>query len=184
MSPRTRILIPATIAVILVGVIAVLVFSIPEIPEPTTPARPKPLPGVSSPGTPVTGEPAATLPSPPLLSPVATVPPAAIQGPPSFRLLVVPVEARARPGEAIQYTMTIEPGGGFNEPVSLRLDVRVLFLYHESFDLGTVDPPYPKSVGYRFVVPGDVPRGITVKAVLTGEGGGARDTVSLVLVIS
>jgi hypothetical protein len=52
------------------------------------------------------------------------------------------------------------------------------------FDLGTIDPPFPKTVTYRFVVPSDVPAGITVSGVLAAEGGGVRDTTSLILVIS
>ena len=121
----------------------------------------------------------------PFPSPMSTTVPETliIQGPPAFRLLVTPVEVRARPGDAVLYSMTIEPQGGFDEPVSLRLDVRALFLYQESFDLGTIDPPFPKTVSYRFVVPSDVPAGITVSAVLTGEGGTYQDSVSLILVI-
>jgi hypothetical protein len=121
----------------------------------------------------------------PFPSPVSTTIPETpiIQGPPAFRLLVTPVEVRARPGEAILYSMTVEPEGGFDEPVALRLDVSALFLYRESFDLGTIDPPFPKTVGYRFVVPSDIPAGITVRGVLTGEGGGYQDAVDLILII-
>ena len=122
---------------------------------------------------------------PPYPSPPSTTVPETtiIQGPPAFRLLVTPVEVRARPGEALLYSMTVEPEGGFDEPVSLRLDVSALLLYRESFDLGTIDPPFPKTVGYRFVVPSDVPAGITVRGVLTGEGGEYQDSVDLVLLI-
>jgi hypothetical protein len=108
----------------------------------------------------------------------------AIQGPPSFSLLVTPVEARAPPGGTILYTMTIEPKGGFDDRLSLRLDVNALLLYRESFDLGTIDPPYPRTVEYRFVVPADVPSGITVKGVLSAEGGGSSDSVDLVLLVT
>jgi hypothetical protein len=122
----------------------------------------------------------------PLLSPVSTTVPETpvIQGPPAFRLLVTPVEARVRPGDTIVYSLTVEPEGGFDEPISLRLDVRALFLYQESFDLGTIGPPFPKTVDYRFVVPSDVPAGITVSGVLTGDGGDYQDSVSLILIIS
>jgi hypothetical protein len=122
----------------------------------------------------------------PFLSPVSTTVPETpvIQGPPAFRLLVTPVEARVRPGDTIVYSLTVEPEGGFDEPVSLRLDVRALFLYQESFDLGTIDPPFPKTLDYRFVVPSEVPTGITVSGVLTGEGGEYQDSVSLILIIS
>lgn len=106
-----------------------------------------------------------------------------VSGPPSFTLIVTPVEARARPGDTIRYTMSIEPKGGFDQPVSLRLDVSALFLYHNSFDLGTVSPPYPTILEYSFVVPGEVPGGITVKGVLSAEGGGYKDEQDLVLIV-
>jgi hypothetical protein len=122
----------------------------------------------------------------PFLSPVSTTVPETpvIQGPPAFQLLVTPVEARVRPGDTIVYSLTVEPEGGFDEPVSLRLDVRALFLYQESFDLGTIDPPFPKTVDYLFVVPSDIPAGITVSGILTAEGGEYRDSVPLLLIIS
>jgi hypothetical protein len=138
-----------------------------------------PSPGVAeAPPTPVRTE-------SPFPSPLSTTVPETpiIQGPPAFRLLVIPVEVRARPGQEILYSMTIEPEGGFDERVSLRLDVSALLIYRESFDLGAIDPPFPKTVGYRFVVPSDIPTGITVRGVLTGEGGGYQDAVDLILVI-
>ncbi len=106
-----------------------------------------------------------------------------VSGPPLFTLIVTPVEARASPGETIHYTMSIEPKGGFDQPVSLRLDVSALFLYHNSFDLGVVSPPYPTTLEYTFVVPGEVPGGITVKGVLSAEGGGHKEEQDLVLIV-
>jgi hypothetical protein len=106
-----------------------------------------------------------------------------VSGPPSFTLIVTPVEARARPGDTIRYTLSIEPKGGFDQPVSLRLDVSALFLYHNSFDLGTVNPPYPMTLEYSFTVPNDVPGGITVKGILSAEGGGQKEEQDLVLIV-
>ena len=112
---------------------------------------------------------------------VATSP--VFTGPPSFTLIVTPVEKRANPGDTILYTLAIEPIAGFNKPVSLRLDVNALFLYQESFDLGSLDPPYPRTIEYQFRVPSEVPRGITVKGVLTAEGGGHKEEQDLILQI-
>jgi hypothetical protein len=106
-----------------------------------------------------------------------------VSGPPSFTLLVTPVEARARPGETILYTMSIEPKGGFDQPVSLRLDVSALFLYRNTFDLGSVSPPYPRTFEYLFRVPDQVPGGVTVKGVLIAEGGGHKEEQDLVLLV-
>lgn len=120
-------------------------------------------------------------PTPPQTTAVTTSP--AATGPPSFTLIVTPVEARAKPGDTILYVMAIEPKGGFDEPVSLRLEVNALLLYRESFDLGDIDPPFPKTIEYRFVVPSEVPGGITVKGHLTAEGGGHKEEQDLILQI-
>jgi hypothetical protein len=106
-----------------------------------------------------------------------------ISGPPSFTLLVTPVEVRAGPGDTILYTLTIEPEGGFSQPVSLRLEVSALFLYRNSFDLGSVNPPYPRTFEYLFRVPQDVPAGVTVKGILTAEGGGHTEERDLILLV-
>jgi hypothetical protein len=106
-----------------------------------------------------------------------------VSGPPSFTLIVTPVEARARPGDPILYSMTIEPKGGFDQPVSLRIDVSALLVYRNSFDLGTVNPPYPRTFEYLFRVPSNVPGGIMVKGLLTAEGGGHRETQDLILLV-
>ncbi|HMZ32135.1 MAG: hypothetical protein ACP5NU_02685 [Methanomicrobiales archaeon] len=98
-------------------------------------------------------------------------------------MIVTPVEARAKPGDTILYVMAIEPKGGYDEPVSLRLEVNALLLYRESFDLGDIDPPFPKTIEYRFVVPSEVPGGITVKGHLTAEGRGHKEEQDLILQI-
>jgi len=168
------------VSLVLILIIAVLAVMLPGISL----HRAQELLEIPSPGVAEASPPPVRTESP-FPSPLSTTVPETliIQGPPAFRLLVTPVEVRARPGETILYSMTIEPEGGFDEPVSLRLDVRALLLYRESFDLGTLDPPFPQTVGYRFVVPSDIPAGITVSGVLTGEGGGYQDSVDLVLLI-
>jgi hypothetical protein len=80
--------------------------------------------------------------------------------------------------------MTIEPKAGFDKSVSLHLEVNALFLYRESFDLGYIDPPFPRTIEYRFVVPSGVPGGITVKGHLTAEGGGHKEEEDLILQIA
>jgi len=118
----------------------------------------------------------------PIQTTAITTSPAA-SGPSSFTLIVTPVEARAKPGDTILYVMAIEPKGGYDEPVSLRLEVNALLLYRESFDLGDIDPPFPKTIEYRFVVPSEVPGGITVKGHITAEGGGHKEEQDLILQI-
>ncbi len=150
----------------------------------TLPGTPKP-PGVRSPPVPgpdSIGTPFLTPTHSPIWTiPVTTSPDAT--GPPSFTLIVTPVEVRAKPGDTILYVMAIEPKGGFDESVSLRLEVNALLLYRESFNLGNIDPPFPKTIEYRFVVPSEVPGGITVKGHLTAEGGGHKEEQDLILQI-
>jgi hypothetical protein len=158
----------ALLAVVLLVAGAVLIAELYLKPSPATSTEFEPSTGVSPSVIPTTA--------------VATT--RTVSGPPSFTLLVTPVEVRARPGDTIRYTMSIEPKGGFDKPVSLRLDVSALFLYHNSFDLGTVSPPYPTTLEYSFTVPNDVPGGITVKGVLFAEGGGHKEQQDLVLIVA
>ena len=150
----------------------------------TLPGTPKPPDVVSTPvpGSDSIGTPFLTPTPSPIRTTTVTTSPAAT-GPPSFTLIVTPVEVRAKPGDAILYVMAIEPMGGFDESVSLRLEVNALLLYRESFDLGDIDPPFPKTIEYRFVVPPEVPGGITVKGHITAEGGGHKEEQDLILQI-
>ena len=175
MQPMVRlVVIIVAVAALLAG--AVLIGATRWEAPPLPPESPGALPGII-PDTPRPDIPGTS----PGITPDLTFP--TPSGPPGFTLLATPVEVRARPGEVVTYTLTIEPRGGFDAPVSLRLDVNVLFLYRNSFDLGTVSPPYPRTVQYPFMVPSDVPLGITVKGVLSGEGGGHRDACDLILII-
>jgi hypothetical protein len=170
MQPRVRdLLIPAA-AIVLIIVAVVFAFVLPALELQQVK---KELEGSSTVSPTVVGTPSA---------PTVGIP--GISGPPSFTLLVTPVEARSPPRGSVLYTLTIEPRGGFDAPITLRLDINALLLYRDSFDLGTIDPPFPRTFEYRFVVPGDVPSGTTVTGVLTGEGGGYTDSVDLVLIVT
>jgi hypothetical protein len=178
MNPRTRTLLLIIGAAVLLALMVGLLVNIPgPIPRevPFTPIN-VPEKTLPNPTATLSEAPAVTVPPPMNLTTTQV-----IQGPPAFTLLVTPVEARAAPGGTVLYSMTIEPEGGFHDQISLHLTVSAFLLYHETFDLGTVDPPYPKVFEYRFTVPSDVPSGITVKGVLTAEGGGYQDTVDLIL---
>jgi hypothetical protein len=165
---NTRVVVPVILAVLLIGV-AVILSGMYLKPSRNPLTEPLPPPEVTDDESAL---PTITMLSSPTLS-----------GPPSFTLIVTPVEARARPGETILYTMSIEPKGGFDQPVSLRLDVNALFLYRNSFDLGSVTPPYPRTFEYLFRVPEEVPGGITVKGALIAEGGGHKEVRDLILLV-
>jgi hypothetical protein len=178
MNSRTRtlllILVTAALLVLITGLLVKFPYLIPTgVPfsPAMQPGNPQPYPTTTLPNEPAgTTLPALTLTTTPV-----------IQGPPAFTLLVTPVEARAMPGGTVIYTMTIEPEGGFHDQISLHLTASAFIVYRETFDLGTVDPPYPKVFEYHYTVPSDVPSGITLKGVLVAEGGGYQDAVDLIL---
>ena len=166
MNPR--VLVPVILAVLLIG--GAVILSGMYL-QPVLSPLPEPLP------------PPEVTPDESAFPTITTLSSPTLSGPPSFTLLVTPVEVRAGPGDPILYTLTIEPKGGFSQPVSLRLDVSALFLYRNSFDLGSVNPPYPQTFEYLFRVPQDVPAGVTVKGVLIAEGGGHTEERDLILLV-
>jgi hypothetical protein len=94
--------------------------------------------------------------------------------------LVTPQSASARPGDTLTYTLTIQHGEGLTGPIHFSLAAHVLF-FSQTYDLGTVDPPFPKSIRYDFVVPGNLPSGVTVNGVVTATGGGQTETEDISL---
>jgi hypothetical protein len=102
----------------------------------------------------------------------------------SFLITVFPDEARARPGDPVDYTVIIIPQGGFHEPISLKLDIDAGPVFKGSYDAGVLQPPYLSSYEYRVVVPPQAPAPLAVRGTLTAEGGGCRNRVDLVLYIT
>jgi hypothetical protein len=92
-------------------------------------------------------------------------------GPPGFTVTVFPAETTAARGETVTYTMTVDAQNGFSDDVSMQLVAGFLF-FSESHDLGTLEPPYPKTITYPFTVPDTLPPGVTVNGLLTSTGGG------------
>jgi hypothetical protein len=92
-------------------------------------------------------------------------------GPPGFTVTVSPVQANAAKGETVTYRMFIEAQNCFAEPIHMELVASVLFL-SQTYDLGTQDPPYPKTFEYPFIVPDTLPPGVTVNGVIRSTGGG------------
>jgi len=92
-------------------------------------------------------------------------------GPPGFTVTVTPTDASAAHGETVIYHMTIEAQNCFSGPIHTELMASVLF-FSETYDLGTQEPPYPKTVDYPFLVPDRLPSGVTVNGVIRSTGGG------------
>jgi hypothetical protein len=115
--------------------------------------------------------PGVPVPPSPVASPSATATQTPI-GPPGFTVTVSPVQASAARGETVIYHMTIEAQNGFSENVSMKLTASVLFILSNTYDLGTQEPPYPKTFEYALKVPDTLIPGTTVNGVLTSTGGG------------
>lgn len=88
-----------------------------------------------------------------------------------FSLSVSPAAASGKPGDIITYTLLIDGGEGQTEPIHFTLKASALF-FSEVYDLGDEQPPFPKTSVYQFVVPGNIPPGITIKGFLTATGAG------------
>jgi hypothetical protein len=115
--------------------------------------------------------PGVPVPPSPVASPSATATQTP-SGPPGFTVTVSPVQASAARGETVIYHMTIEAQNGFSENVSMKLTASVLFILSNTYDLGTQEPPYPKTFEYALKVPDTLIPGTTVNGVLTSTGGG------------
>lgn len=88
-----------------------------------------------------------------------------------FTLSVSPASASGKRGETISYTLRIEGGEGQTEPIHFTLKAGALF-FQETYDLGDELPPFPKTSVYQFLVPSNIPPGITINGVLTATGAG------------
>ncbi len=102
---------------------------------------------------------------------------------PGFTLNVTPLETRARPGDPLNYELTVIPDEGFNEPISLQIDIVSVPVFRGSYDLGVLKPPYPGPYKYQVVVPEKAPAPLTVKGTLHARGGDHSEVVELVLFI-
>jgi hypothetical protein len=97
-----------------------------------------------------------------------------------FSLSVTPQSASARPGDTLTYTLDIQHGEGLTGPVHFSLAAHVLF-FSQTYDLGAIDPPFPKSIKYDFTVPGNLPSGVTVNGVVTATGNGQTESEDISL---
>ena len=97
--------------------------------------------------------------------------PLALEPPPDFTLTTSPTSTTAGRGETVTYTMVIDGKNGFSSPVTLELTASALFVTR-TYDFGTYDPPFPRTIQYPFTVPDYIPPGVTVDGTLRATGGG------------
>jgi len=157
----------AVIGSIVVIAVVVAAVSLPGLL--VQPPRGETLPVASPPRGATTVSPVPSLP-PGIETPFPAATPVP-SGPPGFTETVSPAETTAARGETVTYTMTIDAQNGFSDDVSMQLVAGFLF-FSESYDLGILEPPYPKTITYPFTVPDTLPPGATVNGLLTSTGGG------------
>jgi hypothetical protein len=92
-------------------------------------------------------------------------------GPPDFSLSTSPTSVSTGRGETVTYTMVIDGKNGFSAPVTLELTASALFVTR-TYDFGTYDPPFPRTIQYPFTVPDYLPPGVTVDGTLRATGDG------------
>ncbi|WP_292520041.1 hypothetical protein [Methanoculleus sp.] len=103
----------------------------------------------------------------------------------SFSISVTPTTVTTRPGEQVNFTLTVYPENGFAAPVEIEVFATALGgVYRDTRDLGTVFPPYPP-IRYEIITP-DLPPLVsttTVDAMVTASGGGIVQTEQVQMVI-
>jgi hypothetical protein len=109
-----------------------------------------------------------------------SMPPTTAIKPVPFSLSVTPQSASAKPGDILTYTLAIQHGEGMTDPIHMSLTAKVLFIT-QTYDLGALDPPFPKSIRYDFTVPGNLPSGVTVNGVITATGGAQTESEDITL---
>jgi hypothetical protein len=110
-----------------------------------------------------------------------TIPPAK-PSPGGYVISVSPVETSAYAGEGIDYSLTIIADQIHQAPVFLSLEIDAVITSFQ-FDLGRIDPPYPKTVVRKVPIPSYFPGGVTVTGYIVGESAGIKERAVVYLTI-
>ncbi|MDP2845190.1 MAG: FecR family protein [Candidatus Methanoperedens sp.] len=98
-----------------------------------------------------------------------------------FTVSISPTEMTVNPGENIRFTMTVEPEGGFNEPVEIYVKTEVLGIEKDYGRVKIINPPYKPYV-FEKQVPDSIPKGTTITGYVTARGGGLERDAGTVTV--
>ena len=177
-KPRQRPLIPRKyqgfipLAVVLLAMVAFYLGPL-LFPEGTGDSVQEPSPTVTLSGSETPPSPTASFPWPTGAATQVTAAATASltpSGSPYFTLTTSPTSASAGRGETVTYTMVIDGKNGFSSPVTLELTASALFV-SRTYDFGTYDPPFPRTIPYPFTVPDYLPSGVTVDGTLKATSG-------------
>ena len=96
-----------------------------------------------------------------------------------FTIDISPAQMTVEPGENMRFTVNVLPTGGFNEPVEIYVNTKVLGIEKNYGLVKTIYPPYQPYI-FEKQVPGDTPKGVTITGYVTGKGGGlVRDAETI-----
>jgi len=105
-----------------------------------------------------------------------------IQASAPFSIDITPKTATVKAGDSITYHIQVNASSDFNDAISFTLDVSVA-TYNASFNLGIVNPPYPKEFNFSFNSPSETPATVTGIAVVKGTSGSYVQTETVQLTI-
>jgi hypothetical protein len=104
---------------------------------------------------------------------------------PQFWIDVQPNKTTAKAGDSITYRATVNAAPGFNRSIHFVFTATALGI-DIGIDLGTQNPPFPKSFEYNVQIPQVAPAGLAVKGALTGtsDGESAEEDVEITIASS
>jgi hypothetical protein len=100
-----------------------------------------------------------------------------------FSFQISPASATGHAGDTITYSGKVTAQPGFTGPVQLSLAASA-GIFHQTYDLGVLQPPYPQSFTYPLTIPDSLPANMNLNGVVTATSGTAvqKQTVHLAVV--
>lgn len=95
--------------------------------------------------------------------------PVEIQSDAPFSIDVEPEKITIKPGDEIIFSVKIDAVEGFMGSIDLELEVSIVG-YSKTFDLGTLNPPFPKEHEFTVSIPPEIPAG-NIQGTLRGISG-------------
>lgn len=99
-----------------------------------------------------------------------------------FSFQISPASATGRAGDTITYSGSVTAQPGFTGPVQLSLAASA-GIFHQTYDLGTLQAPYPQSFTYPMTIPDSIPANMNLNGVVTATSGTAVQKQSVHLAV-
>ncbi|RQD80659.1 MAG: hypothetical protein D5R96_08315 [Methanocalculus sp. MSAO_Arc2] len=99
-----------------------------------------------------------------------------------YLIVVHPRDATVYAGAELDYYLTISAAPGHQQPVYLVLEIDAIVTSYQ-FELGQINPPYPRTIVSSVPIPAYLPGGIRITGTIIGESGGLREETTVYLSI-